>query len=668
MSTEFFRKTLQLFESSNEGIVPADVKESPMMGQFEEEQIDELSKETLKSYAKKAGHDAMHHAQASGIAAGQGRWDSESHDKAFKRARGIDKALDRLEEEQVDELSPQTLGSYVKKAAHERGYHGAEAGRAGERRDRPSEREHSYRGEKRQRGIEKAISKMVGGPVDESSVKESINIGDIVKISTAPGMLSHVRVKAINEGQYTVATRSGTEYTVGYDDLWVKVTESKVAEADVIGLGEKSRQPKMPRGPVVEDELNEISDAEFKRKQMQARADSVQANRRKRISQSGSHNERLDQRRDDTDRKQRAEKKGQLDELSKDTMTSYIRKASRGAQDFSDVPDERKAGVHMALKKKHDMGVKVPATDESMMSEYGLDVGPGEDWDEMLDTAISMLRDGGNIRDIVNHLLDDGYLNPMDIRDFYDALKRKAQLNEKVDLGEKAVSKKQQRFMGMVHAAQKGEKPASKEVAKVAKSMKKSDVTDFAKTKHKGLPTKKKADECTSSGAVATAMPLENNEAKMGKIQYGKGVYESKNTQLENMIAEGMNISVNMGEGPDGQPSRNITITASDEDAVQLARLLNLAGLDSSEHEPAHDESDLDIEVVDENMPDWPTNPETSDDPFQYSGGLNKPKVTGQTTIPVVASQTDRIGRITAMEDVELERTLFKLYNQYKGE
>jgi hypothetical protein len=59
-------------------------------------------------------------------------------------------------------------------------------------------------------------------------------------------------------------------------------------------------------------------------------------------------------------------------------------------------------------------------------------------------------------------------------------------------LAEKAVSKKQQKFMGMVHAAQKGEKPASKEVGKVAKTMKKSDAKDFASTKHKGLPEKVK--------------------------------------------------------------------------------------------------------------------------------------------------------------------------------
>ena len=51
-----------------------------------------------------------------------------------------------------------------------------------------------------------------------------------------------------------------------------------------------------------------------------------------------------------------------------------------------------------------------------------------------------------------------------------------------------AVSKAQQRFMGMVHAADKGETPASPEVAKVSASMKDSDAKDFASTKHKGLP------------------------------------------------------------------------------------------------------------------------------------------------------------------------------------
>jgi hypothetical protein len=53
---------------------------------------------------------------------------------------------------------------------------------------------------------------------------------------------------------------------------------------------------------------------------------------------------------------------------------------------------------------------------------------------------------------------------------------------------EKAVSKAQQRFMGMVYAAKKGEDPASPEVAAAAKGITKKEAKKFAKTKHKGLP------------------------------------------------------------------------------------------------------------------------------------------------------------------------------------
>jgi len=62
----------------------------------------------------------------------------------------------------------------------------------------------------------------------------------------------------------------------------------------------------------------------------------------------------------------------------------------------------------------------------------------------------------------------------------------------KEDLEEKAVSKAQQKFFGMVRAKQKGEMDnASPEVKKAADTMSKKDVKDFAKTKHKGLPDKK---------------------------------------------------------------------------------------------------------------------------------------------------------------------------------
>ena len=55
-----------------------------------------------------------------------------------------------------------------------------------------------------------------------------------------------------------------------------------------------------------------------------------------------------------------------------------------------------------------------------------------------------------------------------------------------------AQSKAQQRFMGMVHAVQKGDMEApSKEIEKAADSMTNKDAKDYASTSHKGLPNKK---------------------------------------------------------------------------------------------------------------------------------------------------------------------------------
>jgi hypothetical protein len=54
-----------------------------------------------------------------------------------------------------------------------------------------------------------------------------------------------------------------------------------------------------------------------------------------------------------------------------------------------------------------------------------------------------------------------------------------------------AKSKAQQRFMGMVHATQKGDMESpSAEVSKVANSIYDKDAKDFASTSHKGLPDK----------------------------------------------------------------------------------------------------------------------------------------------------------------------------------
>ena len=63
-----------------------------------------------------------------------------------------------------------------------------------------------------------------------------------------------------------------------------------------------------------------------------------------------------------------------------------------------------------------------------------------------------------------------------------------------------SVSKKQQKFMGIVRAIQKGEADPSdfnKDAQDAAKKMKKTSVKKYAKTKHKGLPTKKVKESLT---------------------------------------------------------------------------------------------------------------------------------------------------------------------------
>jgi hypothetical protein len=48
---------------------------------------------------------------------------------------------------------------------------------------------------------------------------------------------------------------------------------------------------------------------------------------------------------------------------------------------------------------------------------------------------------------------------------------------------------------------------------------------------------------------------------------------------------------------------------------------------------------------------------------LQYSGGLNGPKSTGQTTIPVVASQEERLHTMEESEDVD---SFLNLYQSFK--
>ena len=259
---------------------------------------------------------------------------------------------------------------------------------------------------------------------------------------------------------------------------------------------------------------------------------------------------------------------------------------------------------------------------------------------------------------------------------------------EQVD--EKATSKKQQKFMGMVHAAQKGEKPASKEVGKVAKTMKKSDAEDFASTKHKGLPEKKKPeakkdDAPKKKEKTTEAGGTETPTASSG-FSYGKGIYDSMNHDLENMIKESMsrldesmNVSMNMNSDAQGGPGKSLTVTATDDDALKLGTLLKNAGLggggdegyggsgyqsacgcgtpDCSCGDQEMDEAYGD-NAVSQNAPDYPTDTEQAEDNFGYPGGLDGPKSTGQSTVPVLASQEERQESYAAEEEDAIKRMM----------
>ena len=185
-------------------------------------------------------------------------------------------------------------------------------------------------------------------------------------------------------------------------------------------------------------------------------------------------------------------------------------------------------------------------------------------------------------------------------------------------------------------------------------------------------------------------------------FSYGQGIYDSMNRELETMIRESMNISMSMNTDANGGPSKSVTVTATDDDALKLGELLKNAGLGGhdyphveggadldhpgaievngtmdaegaealadkirqamGDHGHEHDDSEVcdacgqeecgcetvdeayGDDVVSQNSPDYPTNTETAQDSFEYSGGLNGPKSTGQTTIPVIAGQDERMG------------------------
>ena len=212
-----------------------------------------------------------------------------------------------------------------------------------------------------------------------------------------------------------------------------------------------------------------------------------------------------------------------------------------------------------------------------------------------------------------------------------------------------------------IHGKKRGSEDAKAEKAgkKVAKDIEYDEKKDKKEDKPKKVKEQGGAETPTASSGFS----------------YGKGIYDSMNRELEKMIAESM--SVNMSDSTEG--GKSLTITATDEDALKLAGLLKNAGLGGGEsmgqemgHGDEHGEEscpscgmndcgcgDID-EALAENNPDWPTDTVTGgkNDPYlrMNSGGLDGPKSTGQSQVPVLASQEDR--QHTYEEDEVLRRMM----------
>lgn len=108
-------------------------------------------------------------------------------------------------------------------------------------------------------------------------------------------------------------------------------------------------------------------------------------------------------------------------------------------------------------------------------------------------------------------------------------------------VSEKAVSKKQQQFFGIVRAMQKGDMKKGGEAGEVAKDMKVSDVKDFAKTKHKGLPTKKKSEGYADDQREKTQRQLAAHEKAMVKSAK-KSIEKYEKNKNKNEEAAGVGI------------------------------------------------------------------------------------------------------------------------------
>jgi len=213
---------------------------------------------------------------------------------------------------------------------------------------------------------------------------------------------------------------------------------------------------------------------------------------------------------------------------------------------------------------------------------------------------------------------------------------------------------------------------AEKAGKKVAKDI------EYDEKKKDGIHGKKRGaeDDKAEKAGKKVAKDIEHDDKKdevkedepkksKSKFKFGGSVYEALDAQLETLITEGMSVTVNMSQDAEhGEDRKNITVNADGEDADRLAELLQMAGMSQQSSSCSScGSSPCGCDMIDENNPNWPTDTETNDNAMQYSGGLNGPKSTGQSTTPVLASQLRR--QVSMEESARVEQNLLNLYRTF---
>ena len=315
----------------------------------EVEPLDELSRQTLSSYVKKAGgtgtNSAAWHASSATRQGGpRGGPDARAEwDKAKRRGRGVEKAADRLAKEEVDlqELSKKTLGNYIIRSHHDSGAREDEikwrrgGGRDMEFPDKSTDQlRHDTK--KRRKGMYKAVDKLTK---EETNLQElsTRTLNNYIAHSAA-SMGYHKHQKGAHQGyrRYDDPQSEKDRHDKAIDH------HDKMGDRRYKGINTATRR--LTRKVNEEEQIDELSKSTLSRYIARADQDAYRAHNS--VARGGPGIHRVNKRGKGinmaidkyTGAKKHMhivipEETEELQELSKKTLASYVDKAGQRARD-----------------------------------------------------------------------------------------------------------------------------------------------------------------------------------------------------------------------------------------------------------------------------------------------------------------------------------------------